>query len=293
MYCGLKNSWIRTSGLAGLLLSLLVGLTGTALADTIHFSDHTPPLRCVVTAVTPEFVKVQTPDGQAHALSRRRVVRIEMDPVHAKDPTPPAGPVLKPLPMRPMGEASLENDSSGKSTAVNALMYSPLLPGLSFTNEKGEVNDKHFVTLSRFKGQSTRQVYAGLYNFQNKGTFWIRLPQTQSRPADLQFVLYGKQNVSQAQAQPPEPYDLQARFLDEQGNAIASSPMASFQEGQITEVEWFHLLEGMSGLCGKKEVTWRVPEGTKTIEFRVMSAEDAPRRLVGYLGNVTLIGVAP
>ncbi len=147
------------------------------------------------------------------------------------------------------------------------------------------------MTLSRFKGNRTNKVYAGLYNFNDKGTFWIRLPQSTEVPADISFDVFGRRN----QGSFGESYDVQARFLDEWGNLVEDSTRESYEnpsgmEGNRVE-EWFYMLENISGLGNSKKVTWTAPPRTKTIEIRVITKRPKAgptHHLVGYLGNVVV-----
>ncbi|MBY0405378.1 MAG: hypothetical protein K2X66_15870 [Cyanobacteria bacterium] len=180
------------------------------------------------------------------------------------------------------------NNLPNAQQPMTQLMFSPLLPIVSFPSAKGEVNETQFVTLSKFKGSQSKITYAGLYNFINKGTFWIRLPQPQLSKAELQFMLYGKQTIQENKILPPETFSVQALFLDENGVILEQSSVATFQENQPELIEWFQLLEGMSGLSGKMQVTWHVPHKTKNIEFRVIAAAGEGRHLVGYLSQLSL-----
>lgn len=188
------------------------------------------------------------------------------------------------------------SNNSKNNAAMNHLMYSPVIPPPPSALQSGlaTLQDDAFVSLSRFKGHVSQGQYMGLYNFLNKGTLWIRLPQPQPETALLRFTLYGKQHRSPEKSTEltltpgPESFGVEVRFLDDQGNALGDTPLVQYQQQQGLLVEWFHLLENMSGLCDPMEVSLSVPAGTKIIEFRVVTAPDAPRHLVGYLGQVQL-----
>lgn len=273
-------------GMMAFWLSMALPLT--AQADVVHLLDPSggKPLSGTVVSVTAEQVVIKTIEGKTLPLARSSVRSIEFAPVQPA-PVPTATPVTtaaqpsRPQASRPpMQEARME---SLESTAPARLSSGGIL--LKLTNDKGEVNDKNFVTLARFKGERSQQTYAGLYNFANKGTFWVRLESPQPQVGELQFFLHGKPLEKNG----VEPFSIKARFLDATGQLIGESPLAVFDGGNNQEVlEWFQLLGGVSGVHGKQHVSWRVPSRTQTIEFRVVSSRDENRHLVGYLGNLTL-----
>lgn len=234
------------------LLGLLVGPMGWA--DSVRLKDQANPINGHVVSVSETQVVLKTKDGNQLPLNRASVQDIQFD--------------------------------TGLQKLASAGSFFHREPsGVYFPEEDGSIDDKLFVTLSKFKGKSSQRTYAGLYHFSDKGTFWIRLPKPQNKSSDLQFALYGKQNGQQE----VERYSLKARFLDEYGNTLEDSPSVTFDKKRAEVVEWFQLLDGISGLAGKKDVSWRVPEGTKTIEFKVLSSEAEISHLVGYLGNLSLV----
>jgi hypothetical protein len=280
-------SLLLATGLGSILL-LLFGIPSLAQADTVNLKDQPKPLYGKILSVSDELIILEAENGSRIPVARKSVSSIEFTG---------APQVTAPVPDKAVASfnsnqaipAPPKLPQSNESKGINALMYSPIVPLLSFPNEKGEINEKLFITLSKFKGHKSQKQYAGLYNFTNKGTFWVRLPQVQQKSADLQFTLFGKQGILDKQTQLPENYAVQARFLTDGGELIEESPVASFSGNQAEMVEWLYLLEGMSGISGKSEVSWRVPEKTKTIEFRVISSGDNNRHLVGYLGQLTLV----
>jgi hypothetical protein len=150
--------------------------------------------------------------------------------------------------------------------------------------------------LARFKGQTTQQVVAGLYQFrapfQQRGTFWVRLGTPIKQAAPLTFSLFGKQDAgldvppfrvlgycSNADGTPLG-RPLTAHYHPPVGGDVSASPM-----------EWLQLLDGMTGLASPQWVRWQVPAGTANIEIRIQPSgwQEAPdTRLVGYLGGLRL-----
>lgn len=246
----------------------LSGFSSTALADVVHLNTQRDPMYGTVVEVSADKVILQTLTGNRLPFSRTSVRSIEFEHPTQAETSVPSTTLPQPA-----------------LASMNTLRPNTPNQTISLTNDKGLVNEQQFITLSRFKGQTSQQTYAGLYNFANKGTLWIKLPKSPEKAGDLQFVLYGKPDNQSS----PEKYTVRAQFLDENGTALEESPLASF-DGESTEIiEWFQLLDGISGVTGKREVSWRVPEQTRTIEFRIITPDSENRHLVGYLGNLTLV----
>ena len=157
---------------------------------------------------------------------------------------------------------------------------------VSLITERGKVDDETFVLLSRFRGVSSQSTYAGLYNFDNKGTFWVRLPQSIPFQAQFKFALFGKQNND-----PSESFAVKARYLNDSGHLLEESPMILYNGGSAGEpfAEWFEHLDGISGLNGRHDITLDVPAGTRTIEMRAASTTNPERHLVGYIGYAQIL----
>ncbi len=299
-----------------------------SMADVVYLKSATgnpeteKTMEGFVVKVSDDEVIIKTTDGISMPLSRKSVSRIEFKPLRI-EPTNGiktgattssssgfSKPELEPLTSEPTvsgnttttdphyayGEATSKPSTTTSTDYTTQPAQRPLLQHLyRFPESDNRYDERVFVTLSRFKGSRTNKVYAGLYNFNDKGTFWIRLPNSAESTTEVVFDVFGRRN----QGSFGESFDVQARFLDEWGNLVADSSRESYtnpsgMEGNRVE-EWFYLLENISGLGGSKKVTWNVPPRTKTIEIRVLSSENntagnpgVTHHLVGYLGNVVV-----
>jgi sRNA-binding regulator protein Hfq len=94
-----------------------------------------------------------------------------------------------------------------------------------FPDNNGKFNKDIFGVLATFKGESTGNLYAGLYNFDDKGTFWVRLPkQNAPKASQMRFTLYGKHYPQQRL----EPFTVKAQFFNSGGTRIGESAQVRF-----------------------------------------------------------------
>lgn len=204
-------------------------------------------------------------------------------------PVPPPLPIIQLEAEAATAEPVLEETTSQGN---QFMMLAPNLP--TQLPQFSSLSEEMFVSLSRFKGKITQNQYAGLYNFPQRGTFWIRFPSPATEATPLQFTLFGKQHKANAKSTEvtlipgPEAFILEVRFLTDQGEPIGKPEQVSYkpQAGQL--VEWFHLLENMSGLCDPMILAVTLPQNTKVVEFRVINGNgsEGSRHLVGYLGQI-------
>lgn len=278
--------------------SLLLLSAVESPADTVVLkptgSEPERQLQGSVLSVTDREVILKTPEGIRLPLSRSSVSWIylgdgtegftragEPDTSASNPPVPatamqPVVPITTPI--------SAPNTPVRPAPSLEKLYHNLDHHSLHFPGENGGIDEKRFITLSRFTGHRSGSLYAGLYNFTDKGTFWIHLPDLLTRPGTLRFTLYGKKN----EAQPTERFSAKARFIDATGRVIGESPLAFFSDTDSPPVEWFRHLEGISGLGGAALVEWQVPAQTRSIEIRATSESNPDRHLVGYLGNLSL-----
>lgn len=240
----------------------------SAWGDTVYFNDGGRPVNGEIQSMSDQQVKLRLPDGTLLPLNRSAIRHIDFGPQPHTNALPELDnsstvPVLSPL-------------RSFESPYINA-------PSVTFpsTENDSQYNNDTFIVLSTFRVASTHHLYAGLYKFDGKGTFWVRLPRTESSQRSMRFSLFGKMNKNKE----PETYTLKARYLDQSGNALGESMLADF-DNPNSESEWFEYLEGMSGLTGKVDVQWPIPAYTKTIEFQVTNSSLNGRHLVGYISDL-------
>lgn len=303
-------------------------------ADKVFLKGETQPVEGKVLSVGQDEVLIQLPEGQQLPLIRQKVERMELNNTSSKgflhnSPPVPDGPSSKPIKaqdpeLRPLSNHSLEN--YGQDQPVSPLPQASPSPIIQLETESSEsqfepqleklsqgnqfmmlaptvptklpqfstLSEEMFVSLSRFKGKLSQNQYAGLYNFPQRGTFWIRFPSPVTEATPLQFTLFGKQHKANPKSTEvtltpgPEAYVLEVRFLSDQGETIGKPEHVTYkpQAGQL--VEWFHLLDNMSGLCDPMLLAVTLPQQTKVVEFRVINGEEGARHLVGYLGQIQL-----
>ncbi len=260
---------------------------GTTFSDTVYLQTQSRGISGTVVSVTEREVILKTEDGLLLPLNRGSVERI----IFGAERVDPGGrqSIIEPMP--PLPDAPPTPAASTEEIPVSNTMRQVYpLPGnvqevdLEFPNTLGSFSEDTFVALSRFKGLNSNRMYAGLYHFEDRGTFWIRLPYVQAATGELRFTLYGKKNTNQ----PVEKYEVKANFLNEQGHVLSQSKVAVFDASHVPVVEWFQHLQDISGLAGKVEVAWSVPPGTKTVELQAISLDDPSRHLLGYLGDLVL-----
>lgn len=285
--------------ISALLLSSMLGgvFNLAAHADTVYLSQNrlssaiTRRVDGQIVKMNNDQIFLRTADGKITALNRSLVRSISFSNKTAT-PEPPAPaaqdlpsilePGFQPVHLSPMPTPSNANPfpELEQRVVVGAR-------NLAFPDITGQSYDeRHFIPLSTFVGGQSKRVYAGMYYFQEKGTFWVRLPEIANQPKQLKFTLFGKLNKNQ----PTENFRVQARFIDAYGQAIGESAEQAFElVSRPRPIEWFDQLDGTSGIGGQVEVFWLIPEDTKTIEFRVVSADTPNRHLVGYLGDIVVI----
>jgi len=293
----------------------LLGATNPAFSDVVILKpqrDGNPrTLQGEVLSVDQREVLLRiedgTPDGLNVPLSRDSVLeiifsrhRIEMTPEAERQVL--SRPIFSspgmldsdmygaPVPPAPTGPAHTAPSPVTEPRTV-----------LSLATPQGVVDDQTFILLSRFRGLVSQATYAGLYNFDNKGTFWVRLPVPVAGGGELRFTLFGKQNagnggdsISNFGGGNQERYAVKARFIDENGRLIEESPLIMYEGHDHTNggdpfSEWFEHLDGIAGLSGRHSAALDIPPGAKTIEFRAASGSNAERHLVGYIGDVHVV----
>jgi hypothetical protein len=308
--------------------------SNSAWADKVFLKGEAKPIEGKVLSVGQDEVLIQLPEGQQLPLIRQKVERVELNqpspspkssvqnaPPLPESPHPSAASIQDPE-LRPLSNQSLETHGLEEQPVTPALLPPQPLPILQLEAESTEpqleevsqgtqlimlapsiptklpqfstLTEEMFVSLSKFKGKVTQNQYAGLYNFPQRGTFWIRFPSPATEATPLQFTLFGKQHKANPKSTEvtltpgPEAYVLEVRFLSDQGETIGKPEQVTYkpQAGQL--VEWFHLLENMSGLCDPMVLAVTLPQKTKLVEFRVINGEEGARHLVGYLGQIQL-----
>lgn len=269
------------------VMTLLL-LQTVAEADVVVLREDGRKLYGRVVSVSNTEVVLEEPDGTRLPLSRRAVFQIvftENDQGGRPEGSPGSSPPT-PVPPSP-DEEVVDNELSPAPAATGEEATGRTV--FLFPEADGSFNDNVFAILSKFRGNDTGGLYAGLYNFEDKGTFWIQLPRIQHIGSELHFSLYGKWSTGE----PVEKFSLKARYLDSVGRQIGESPLVFFDYGQSPPrlVEWFDRLEDVAGLGGARSIIWQIPARTRTVEFRAFSAQPDEREhhLVGYLGNMRLV----
>ena len=281
--------------LASTISCLMLSSTGLAWSDSILLRDGATiagqilsgaTLHGDVVGVDNQMVVVRNSQGQVQRVAKSQIDHIRFN--SRIDPTDvpmmlgaaDGGDVN---PWRP----ATDSDWASTSTLDSYSAYNRTLWQFP-DNNGGAFNKDIFGVLATFKGASTGKLYAGLYNFDEKGTFWIRLPKNNSTPANqLRFTLHGKHHPRLQF----EPFTVKAQFFNQSGSQIGESTQVQVGSNYGSTgqpAEWFHLLQGVSGVTSPQPVQWKLPKGTQSVEFQVLSTKDNRRHLVGYLGNLSV-----
>ncbi|MGE0200539.1 MAG: hypothetical protein AB7P76_06190 [Candidatus Melainabacteria bacterium] len=276
-------------------------LAGPARADSVRLSTDLSVLTGKILSVTADKVILQTPAGYKIPISRVDVMEIHFDGIDTDPGTlkpittsPASGPVSAPVsddPSQPLPPRLAPQAPPSTWTAVR-------FPA-GDNAETPDDSPGSVVVLSRFRGQAGKTTYAGLYNFEDKGTLWVRVPQVVAADSHLTFYLFGRNTPGEK----PEDFTIQARYLNDGGTELGRSAWFYYQPPSMPPVktpgdderpaEWFDQLPGKAGVTAGLPVSWTVPPMTRTIELRVQGAVPevpAPRRdhLVGYLSGLVL-----
>lgn len=272
-----------------LLMLLLNGLALSKLslyADSIEVAGYGRVANGRVLDVSDEQLVFQIPGRKAQTYARNQVTKIVYEPIRI-DMTEPLEPRLN------KHEAN-KPSSKKKTTSKNGLKVADLFKThgevrFAFPSQNSSYDPAVFRFSTMVTGETSQSIYAGLFNYPNRDTFRMELPQPQQGRGQLKFNLYG---VFKTQSY-PESYLSRVVFLDPHGRIVATSPVLHYGgDGEKNSVqpqffEWLRDQNGQLGLSEKRPVDLIVPAGTKTIAFQTSTPQSSSVHLVGFISNIT------